>query len=434
MRRILPAVAVLAALTASAPLARAQNLTNLTSCTVASQNRYVNDVMRDIYYWNTELPAVDTASFASPEQLLEALRFRPLDERFSYIGSRAAEEAFYSDSQFIGFGFANGYDGLGLKILQVFPDSPAAEAGLQRGDRIISIEGQSVVALAMSGGLGNALGPSQEGFGMSFRYERLDGTTADARMVKRPVTIPTVSYLNLYEVDGRRIGYLFFRNFVEPSRAALDEAFNALRDVGATELVLDLRYNGGGLVSIAQHLASLIGGSRTEGQVFAEYFHNSRNAFRNQITRFEGKPNALPLERLVVITTRGSASASELVINALRPFIPVVTVGDASYGKPVGQYGVTFCDKVLYPVAFTLRNANGQGDFFDGIPADCAAGDDADRQLGDMQEASLAEALHVIATGQCSVAATAVPQRRRTARRPDAPLPARGLEQLIGAH
>jgi carboxyl-terminal processing protease len=431
MRRIVSAVAVLTALTASAPLARAQNL---TSCTVASQNRYVNDVMRDIYYWNTELPTVNTTSFSSPEQLLEALRFRPLDERFSYIGSRAAEEAFYSDSQFIGFGFANGYDGLGLKILQVFPDSPASEAGLKRGDRIISIEGQSVIALAMSGGLGNALGPSQEGFAMSFRYQRLDDTTADARMVKRPVTIPTVSYLNLYEIDGRKIGYLFFRNFVEPSRAALDEAFNALRDVGATELVLDLRYNGGGLVSIAQHLASLIGGSRTEGQVFAEYFHNSQNAFRNQITRFEGKPNALPLQRLVVITTRGSASASELVINALRPFVPVVTVGDASYGKPVGQYGITFCDKVLYPVAFTLRNANGQGDFFDGIPADCAAADDADRQLGDAQEASLAEALHVIATGQCSATATAGRQRRLSAKRPDALAPARGLEQLIGAH
>ena len=112
-------------------------------------------------------------------------------------------------------------------------------------------------------------------------------------MTKRAVTIPTVSYLNLYETDGRKIAYLFFRNFVTPSRAALDDAFNALRDVGATELVLDLRYNGGGLVSIAQHLASLIGGTRTEGQTFAEYFHNARNSFRNEITRFEGKPNAL---------------------------------------------------------------------------------------------------------------------------------------------
>jgi len=433
MRRfVLAAAAIVAALATLAPEAGAQNLTN---CTTAGQNRYVNDVMRDIYYWNTELPTVNTASFASPEALLEALRFRPLDERFSYIGARATEEAFYSDSQFIGFGFANGYDGQGLRVLQVFPESPAAETGMQRGDRITSIEGRSVVALAESGTLGNALGPSQEGVTIRFRYERPDGTAVDASMTKRAVTIPTVSYLNLYETDGRKIAYLFFRNFVTPSRAALDDAFNALRDVGATELVLDLRYNGGGLVSIAQHLGSLIGGTRTEGQTFAEYFHNARNTFRNEITRFEGKPNALALQRLVVITTGSSASASELVINALRPFIPVITVGETTYGKPVGQYGITFCDKVLYPVSFTLRNALGQGDFFDGIAADCRAADDADHQLGDPQEASLAEALTVIRTGQCSAPpVTAAPERRRETTRADVLPPRRGLEQLIGAH
>ncbi len=431
MRPVVPVLAALVLAATVAPAARAQSITN---CSTTSQNRYVHDVMRDLYYWNTSLPTVDAASYPSPEALLEALRYRPLDERFSYIGSRASEEAFYSDSQFIGFGYGSAYDGRGLRILQVFPESPASEAGLQRGDRIVAIDGQSVLALVQSNQLGAALGPSQEGFATTIRYERMDGTFADAHMVKRPVTIPTVSYLELYEVEGRKVGYLFFRNFVQPSRAALDEAFGALRDVGATELVLDLRYNGGGLVSVAQHLASLIGGSRTDGQVFAEYFHNERNAFRNEITRFEAAPAALRLDRLVVITTRGSASASELVINALRPFIPVITVGDTSYGKPVGQYGVTFCDKVLYPVAFTLRNANGQGDFFDGIPADCLAADDPDRQLGDPAEASLAEALHVIRVGQCSVPPSlSAAERKRATTRVDV-LPRSGLEQVIGAH
>lgn len=423
--------AVLLAFGIAAPGAEAQGPTN---CSRVSQNRYVRDVLFDLYYWNTELPAVNAAAFSSPEAYLEAVRFRPLDEHFSYIGARAAEEAFYSDSQFIGFGFGNEFDGLGLKVLQVFPDSPASDAGLRRGDRIIGINGVSVTSLASTGRVGAALGPAQEGYAVTVRYERLDGTSVEARMSKRAVTIPTVSYLNLYELDGRRAGYLFFRNFVEPSRAALDEAFTALRDSGATELVLDLRYNGGGLVSVAQHLASLIGGTRTEGQVFAEYFHNERNAFRNEITRFEPKPNALRLDRVVVITTRGSASASELVINALRPFVPVITVGDTSYGKPVGQYSITFCDKVLYPVAFTLRNAEGRGDFFGGIAADCPAADDADRQLGDAGEASLAEALHVIRTGQCSAPpAQAFTQRRRATRMADREQTT-GLQQIIGAH
>ena len=429
MRRVVLALATLVVATCPTR-ASAQSI---SSCSTASQNRYVYDVMRDLYYWNTALPTVNAASYRSPEALLDALRYRPLDERFSYIGSRASEDAFYSDSQFVGFGYGSAYDGRGLRILQVFPDSPAAEAGLQRGDRIVSIGGQSVVALVQANALSTALGSSQEGFALSIRYERMDGTPVDAQMVSRAVTIPTVSYLHAYEVDGRTVGYLFFRNFVQPSRAALDEAFAALRDVGATELVLDLRYNGGGLVSIAQHLASLIGGSRTDGQVFAEYFHNQRNAYRNEITRFEAPPAALRLERLVAITTRSSASASELVINALRPFIPVTTVGDASYGKPVGQYGVTFCDKVLYPVAFTLRNADGQGDFFDGIPADCTAADDVDRQIGDVREASLAEALHVIAHGKCSASPLSAAGRKRAATRVDV-VPRQGLEQIIGAH
>ncbi len=150
-----------------------------------------------------------------------------------------------------------------------------------------------------------------------------------------------------------------------------------MKAAGATELVLDLRYNGGGLVDVAVHLASLIGGTRTNGQVMLNYVHNDKiGPVLNKTTRFTSPDEALNLQRLVVITTRSSASASELVINSLRPFIPVTVIGDTTYGKPVGQYGLRFCDKVLYPVAFSIKNANLEGDFFDGIAVDCAAGDD----------------------------------------------------------
>jgi C-terminal processing protease CtpA/Prc len=164
-------------------------------------------------------------------------------------------------------------------------------------------------------------------------------------------------------------------------------------------------------VSVAQHLASYIGGKRTDGLVFAEYFHNDRNTFRNHVIRFEPKPQPLTLDRLIVVTTGGSASASELVINALRPFIPVVVIGSRTYGKPVGQYGIEFCDKLLALVSFALRNADGQGDFFDGFPPDCAAPDDAGHQLGDPEEGSLKEALTFAATGACSPRAL-TPQQR----------------------
>jgi C-terminal processing protease CtpA/Prc len=317
-------------------------------------------------------------------------------------------------------------------IAQVFPESPASEAGLARGHRFVEINGQTVEDLAANGLLGSVLGPSREGYEVEVVYEKPDGERVRVRMAKRIITIPTVTATQVYTLeDGRKVGYIFFRNFVEPSFAALSEAFATLKAAGATELVLDLRYNGGGLVSVAQHLASLIGGTRTSGRLLAEYFHNDRNAFRNREIRFEDKEQALQLERLVVITTGSSASASELIINALRPFMPVITVGSTSYGKPVGQYGITFCDRVLYPVSFTLRNANGEGDYFDGFAPTCTAADDINRQLGDPAEGSLAEALTVVRTGACTPPPpeTAEPARRVERRGPRAT----GFQALLNA-
>lgn len=397
-------------------------------CTTVGKNLFVRDAMTDLYLWYREIPNVNPASFDSAEKYLEAVRYRPLDATFSYITSRQANDAFYSDSQFIGFGLAGVADAGDFRMTRVFPNSPASEAGFGRGSRIVEINGRSVASLLASGDLDTALGPSEVGVVANVVFER-DGAPVHARMVKRLVTIPTVSLTRAYDVDGRRVGYVFFRNFVEPSYEALDAAFAQLRALGVNELVLDLRYNGGGLVGVAQYLASLIGGLRTDGQVFAEYFHNDKNGFRNSVLRFEPKPHALTLERVVVVTTRASASASELVINALTPFMPVLVIGDRTYGKPVGQYGITFCDKVLAPVSFALRNANSQGDFFEGLPATCAAPDDLDHDLGDPGEGSLKEALTVIATGQCSAPSSAT---ARAKRRPE-PERAHGWQSLVGA-
>jgi C-terminal processing protease CtpA/Prc len=201
------------------------------------------------------------------------------------------------------------------------------------------------------------------------------------------------------------------------------------------ELILDLRYNGGGLISVAQHLGGLIGGERTRNQVFVEFFHNDKQTSRNQTLRFPAPANALGVSRLVVIATRASASASESVVNSLRPFVPVTVVGDRTYGKPVGQYGFDFCDKTLFPVAFQVRNARGEAEYFDGIPADCAAADDLDHELGESREASIAEALRYLQTGTCSsaaaTAARALAEREALIGRG---LPRDGWRQLLNAH
>ncbi|MGE0865600.1 MAG: S41 family peptidase [Vicinamibacterales bacterium] len=375
-----------------------------SSCSTTSQNLWVRDQLSSFYYWYQFMPGgVNPTSFNSPEAYLEAVRYRPIDSSYSFITSAASSNSLYNDSQSISLGIVYRLTATEMVVLQVYPNSPASEAGFVRGDRITHLGGQSISAHNAAGTLGVALGPATVGASVTIGLVKATGETAEVTVAKRLIDIPSVSLTQVLDVDGRRVAYINFKAFVRPSVAALNEAFLAIRAAGATELVLDLRYNGGGLVDVAAHLAGLIGGARTEGQVLFDYVHNDRiGPLYNKTTRFENPPEALGLQRLVVITTRSSASASELIINALRPFIPVVVVGDTTYGKPVGQYGLTFCEKVLYPVAFTIRNANNEGDYFDGIAPTCAATDDVSRPLGDVEEASLAEALTYIRTGSCS--------------------------------
>jgi len=428
-----PLTSFLAAFLAVSSLASAQPAGD---CGIAAQNAFVRDTMNDIYFWYREMPEVDPAAYPSPDALLEVLRYRPLDTSFSYVGMRAAEDAYYSDSQFIGFGFSMKLVGPDdLRVSQVFPDSPAAAAGLARGHQLLQVNGVDVAELLSAGMLDAAFGAGDVGVPGRVRYRDLDGVEHDAEMAKALVTIPTVSLTRVYKVRGRKVGYVVFKNFVQPSVAALDAAFATLFPERVSDLVLDLRYNGGGLVSVAQHLAGLVGGRATSGQTFAQFVHNDRNAHRNQTLRFPNPRNALALRRLLVITTRSSASASELVINALRAFIPVIVIGETTYGKPVGQYGYNFCDRVLYPVAFTLRNARGEGDFFDGLAPECPAADDLQHAFGDPAEASLAEALQYTGTGACTAAAAATARVQSLRRPPQDRQPHRGgWQQRVGAY
>jgi carboxyl-terminal processing protease len=418
-----------AAVVSSAGPAEAQS-----SCSVATQNRFVRDALVEYYYWNRELPATNPATFATPEAYLDAVRYKPLDATYSFIASRAEQDALYSASQFVGLGMTTPFDGIELRVSEVFPNSPASEAGLKRGDRFLTINGRAVADLAAASDIGAAFGAHEEGLEVTLEWRPLDGPDRRATLRKRVVTIPPVQLTKLYDVDGRKVGYIVFRNFVEPSVAALDEAFTALRDAGATELVLDLRYNGGGLVSVAQHLASLIGGQRTTGQVLAAYEHNDRHPELDRQLHFESKPNALNLTRLVVITTRASASASELIINGLRPYLPVAVVGDRTFGKPVGQYGLPFCDKVLNAVSFVLKNSQGDADYFTGLPATCSAADALERQLGDVEEASLKEAFVYLRTGACTPPSADPTTPAGVRRVRPAVQPTDGWQQLLGAH
>lgn len=379
----------------------------IAGCSVAEQNQFVIDLMRDIYFWVDELPtSISAADYSSPEATMAAIQFSPLD-RFSGIRDQAENDAFFSDSQFIGVGITlNFTDDNRVLLAQVFGDGPAAAAGLSRGDEIISINGEEVSAIIAAGdSVSAAFGENEIGVNVDIRYRNMAGSLLDVSFAKALVTIETVTTASVIQINNTPTAYLGFRNFVQPSFEALRDAFELFAAEGATELILDVRYNGGGLISVAEFLSSLIGGSVTDGELFARRRHNQFNTNFDEDTLFASEFNALNLNKVVVITTGASASASELVINGLRPFLDVTLVGEKSYGKPVGSYGYDFCDKTAVPIAFNTVNAIGVGDYYDGFEVDCPATDDLTQPLGSEFEGMLAEAITVMATGSCSVSA-----------------------------
>ncbi|MEO8500031.1 MAG: S41 family peptidase [Vicinamibacteria bacterium] len=397
MRRILALVLALASAHASAQ-----------DCSVVGQNQTIYQDLNDWYYWYKNLPSVSPATFADPEALLDAVRYRPLDTTFSYISDAASSQAYYGDSQYLGFGFSMKFTvGYELRVTDVFPASPASELGFDRGAEILAINDKSIQKTYEDGEWNTIWGGDEIGYAVNLTFRNAAGETKSGRMAKRVVTIPTVALTRVQDAGGTKVGYIVFKNFVEPSYAALDNAFAQLRAAGATELVLDLRYNGGGLIAVAQYLGGLIGGDRTSGEVFAQYVHNDKRSSQNNAIRFTRPASAFPLNRLFVITTKSSASASELIINALRPYMPVIVVGENSYGKPVGQYGFKVCDKMAWLVSFAVQNSLGQGDYYNGFTPDCRAADDIAHPLGDPGEASLASALAYISTGACPASPSA---------------------------
>lgn len=375
------------------------------NCTTAGQNRFVYDVMRDWYYWYELVPDIDPSNYASPDDVLQAVRFNSLDSSFSYLTTVEAEQAFLDNSAYIGFGFSTTIlNGDELYLREAFAGAPAATAGMARGDRILEIDGTPVASLIAADTLQDAYGPAEIGISRDFLVEHPDTSQELISVSKDEVEVPVVVGSTTFDVNGSTTGYLFFRSFNNASYAALDNAFSQFSSAGVTKLVLDLRYNGGGLISVAEYLGSLISGSTNTGDVLATMQFNARHQDQNIVLRLYGTSLSLPITDLVVITTASTASASELIVNGLDPHINVQTVGATTYGKPVGQSGFQFCDKVLRPVTFETVNANGVGGYYNGIAPTCAATDDLSEPIGSQAEASVQEAVNLLSTGSCSAA------------------------------
>lgn len=373
------------------------------SCSVVDQNDYVYSLMQRAYLFADEVATdVDPSVYEAPADLVRDLRVEP--DRWSRVSDLAKTEALFDKGQIVGLGYRALRDADGdLVIASVHAGSPADLAGLRRGDHIRGIAGLRIAQIDEEDRWGEVYGEDAAGVSVDLLVEpRDEPVEIEVSVVKDGITIETVPHDSVIEVDGRPVGYVVFSSFVSPADAALDAAFERIVKSGAREVVVDLRYNGGGLLSVARHLVSLLVGDVADGEVAYRVEYNDEFSGENEDRRISRHDGSIrDLEHVVFVTTGSTLSASELVINAVRPHAKVSVVGDVTGGKPVGSRHFEFCDKIAVPITFEVLNADGEGRYFDGIAADCAAVDDLGHELGDPAEASLAAALSLITGNGC---------------------------------
>jgi len=369
-----------------------------SDCSIEEQNRVVYEKMKNNYLWYEYMPDIDYRDYNSTESLLDDLRYRDYD-RWSYITSATKYSDFYEKGVYKGFGFSIGeYNGR-VFVTYVYENSPADMAGFKRGTEILEVDGKTISKME-NRELWRVISRDSSSK-IQFKISN-DNIEYIVVLEKKPIKISSIIVDKIVSIDDKKIGYFILNGFIEPTLSELDTLFDKFKREEIDELILDMRYNGGGRVSVANYLANLIGGEITEEMPFEKLEYNNKNSSLNTTFNFSKEKNSLDLDRVFIISTDKTCSASESVINGLKPYINVNLIGSKTCGKPVGMSGVDFCEKHLAPIEFKMLNADGDGDYFSGIEPRCYVLDDIFHTLGERDESMLRETLFFIENGICS--------------------------------
>jgi carboxyl-terminal processing protease len=403
------------------PLASAESAANV--CTLEGQKRFSRYLLNDYYLWYDEVRSVDARNYSSASAYFYSLLTETPDannlpkDRFSFVVSTTDAESLVTGVN-VGYGVTWKEDSAKkIRVAFVEPNSPAAAAGMARGGQLESIT---------SGETARVWYPNTANASVSFTYRdtpasALRSITLNAVTVVEDV-VPIVKTVT--SPLGRKVGYIDFHGFSAGAQDKLIEAVTTLKSAAVQDLVLDLRYNGGGYVFIAQSLASMIAGASSDGKTLEQLrFNNKRSdetsasvykfinsvAFADQVAAPKyAKGTALPrlnLSKVYILSSGDSCSASEAVINGLRGIdVDVVLVGSSTCGKPYGFSEIDNCGLAYFAIEFDGVNAKGVGGYTAGFAARCPASDDFEHKLGDVAERKLSIALQHADSGICATA------------------------------
>lgn len=402
------------------------------------------------YYWYNQVPATDpfSATYATAEDLLKNMISYPKQngtalDRYSFL-DRTGSLANKLENGIIEK--TNGTSGsLGLEVtyaldqnnkshlIVMYADknSPAGVQGVQRGWEITAINGDDDIAYDNGGAnttkVTNAVYNASSS---TFTFKKLNGSTATITLNAASYNVNPVLFDTIYTVSGKQVGYFVFYTFSSvynssgaptATKQVLDQLFARFKSAGIRDLIVDLRYNNGGAVATAQYLDSAIAPATAQNKVMYNYIYNDK---LTQNLTATGLPAAikftntggLSLDNVFFVTGNQTASASELTLNNLKPYMTVKLVGDTTYGKPVGFFNYTISDydstgkehylADLYAINFETKNAQNQGGYFSGIAPDVAGIDYVNIPWGSTNDDHLSKIFSYISTGSFRQAAT----------------------------
>lgn len=385
-------------------------------------NEWILDYMDLAYFWNQELPNIDTKLEQDSEKYFEKLLKKP-DDKWSFITDDAKALFNYFDGIIKSMGYSiqlyyleEGSDQVISIVEYVYPNSPASIAGIERGDIFTRINGTTITDKNYQ----NLLNLDEMSITLaSLTNEGIIEQPSTLNLIAIELNTNPVIVKSILDAENIKIGYLAYTSFIEKYDSTLIQAFSDFKQAGVTELVLDLRYNGGGSVTSAQLLAGLIAPTSAVGEVFISEVWNKNLTKYNEKLKIKQHNENLNLSRVYILTTEGTASASEMVIYGLEPHMEVIQIGDETYGKYYGSITITADERkkhnwAIQPIVMRAENKTNSINYSSGLSPNYRMVDNVyNAQLGDPEEIFLAAAISHITKGSFPTPSTLKSKRNR---------------------